>query len=447
MLASVEQSVWTAEHEVLGSILLDDKLMDEVEPIISDLDFESPKHRIIYKTMVRLYEQNHPINVVSITELLMKEKQLDNIGGVAYLTDLSSGVVTTSRLSYFANLVKENAVKRKLNKVVEGIKRKIIDGDFEDTESLISYSEEAISQVRSNKHKGLSPISDRLMNHIERLEQAKTSNGIKGHSWGFPTADKLTSGLCAGQLIIIAARPGVGKTTMLLHLAKEIGIKKGLPVGFFALEMTEDELVDKLLSNMTGVPHTLINNGHLDNHWCELAIGFEDLSKSPLNIDDTPAVTMNYIAAEARKMKRKYGELGAIMVDYLQLIEPSSDRKAQTRDQEIGLMTRRAKQLAKELECPVIMACQLNREVEKRNIKKPVLSDLRESGNIEQDANMVCFLHNDPDGDGEKIVNGEPIGEVELIIAKNRSGGVGSVKLLFRRAYQRFVEMTLERER
>lgn len=429
-----------AEHEVIGSILTEDKRMDEVAAVLAVEDFQSVWHRTIYQKMMELYEKNQPINVVSVTESLNKENNLENAGGVTYLSELTLGVVSPSSIAHYAKTVKEKAIMQRLDQAVEGIKQKISNGDFEDTESLISFSEEAVSQVRVQQHTGLSPISERLLQHVTRLENAKTSNGIKGHSWGFEQADKMTSGLSPGQLIIVAARPGVGKTTLLLQLAKEIA-SKGEPVGFFGLEMTEAELVDKLLSNITGVPHSLINNGKLDQHWDKLTHGFGWLDKYPLNVDDTSAVTINYVAAEARKMKRQYGKVGAIMIDYLQLMEPvNNNGRFQTRDQEIGQMTRRAKQLAKELECPVIMACQLNREVEKRNIKKPVLSDLRESGNIEQDANMVCFLHMEPDA--ERNVKGEPIAEIDLIIAKNRSGSVGTVKLMFRRIFQQFIENT-----
>lgn len=431
-----------AEQEVLGAILLDGDLMDQVEAELGPDDFMTTAHQTIYKAMLRLYEANQPISIVSVTEQLQKEQTLDQVGNVPYLNQLASSLASTHTIGHYVKVVKEKAIARRLLQVAEEIKRKAMSGDYESAEALLDFTENRIENVRPAKHRGLTPLSDVITEHIMQIEETKSTNGVlRGLSWGIPKANLLTSGLCPGQLVILAARPGVGKSAMMLKIARS-AIAQDKPVALFSLEMQRDELINRMLAAMAEVPLTSILRNRLSaSDWERITKAAAVLYESKLNIDETPGITMNYIAAQSRRMKRQYGEIGMVMIDYLQLVTVNSDRRELTRAQEIGLVTKRAKELAKELKCPIVMLCQLNRDVEKRNTKVPQFSDLRESGNIEQDADIIGFLHPEPELD-YTIMRGElpePIGKVDLIIAKCRNGATGKVELAFRRAYQEFV--------
>lgn len=433
------QPVGRAEEEVLGCILVNEKHMDEVAPLLAETDFCLMSHRTIYQAMMRLYEKNNPISIVTVTEFLDKSNQLNDVGGVPYLAQLSQSIVTTAQLEYYIKLVKEHSVKQRLLKTLMDIQHKTEQGNFENVEELLDYSEQQMLEVRPSKQKGLSPVASNIIDHLERIEETKHKGSLRGLSWGFPHADRLTGGLCKGQLIILAARPAVGKSAMMMTLANQVAIREKKPVGIFSLEMSEAELVDRSLSMLSQLPLTRILNNTLNqDDWVKLTNAADTLHQSLLSVDDTPGITLNYIAAQARKLKREHGEIGLILIDYLQLMDMGVARKNYTRDQEIGVVTRRAKQLAKELESPIVMLCQLSREVEKRADKKPQLSDLRESGNIENDADVVAFLHPDPEHDYS--FGGEPIGRIDLIIAKCRNGSNGRQELAFRRGIQTFID-------
>lgn len=422
-----------AEQSVLGSILLDKDAIVVVSEIIKSEDFYKDAHKEIYEAVLELYRRSDPIDLITLTEELKKRNNLDLAGGIAYLTSLSTVVPTSSNVKYYADIVKEKSILRKLIKASSDI----LDlgfGGTKDVQNILESAEKKIFDISQEKTgDNFKPINEVLMDAYDTLEELyRNKGGITGLTTGFLDLDRKTNGLQRTDLILIAARPAMGKTAFSLNLAQNVALKANASVAIFSLEMSKEQLVQRMLSSESHVELNKLKNGSMgEDDWPKLIEAMGVLSKSKVYIDDTPGITIMEMRSKCRRLKIEKG-LDLILIDYLQLME--GDSKIESRQQEISKISRSLKILAKELNCPVIALSQLSRAPELRSDHRPILSDLRESGAIEQDADIVMFLYRDEyyHADSEK----KNIGEV--IIAKHRHGETGTVELAWLGEFQKF---------
>lgn len=442
-----------AEKAVLGAAFLAKDAIVQAREYLTDEDFYSRRHQIIFKAMTKLNDNDRPIDIISMKNELDQEKEMSNVGGMEYLTELAESVPTAADVSYYAKLVRDKSTARRLIDTATQIAGKGYE-DNEDLTSLLDEAERSILNVaESNKNGELQNISPLLVesaDHIYALSKQKSD--VTGLTTGYPQLDEMTKGLHPDELIIIAARPAMGKTAFALNIAQNVAVKNDTTVAIFSLEMGAESLVNRMIC-----AEGSINAGHLrtgklsEDEWRSFWMATESLDKTSIYIDDTPGIQVPEIRAKCRRLAKKTGNLGLIVIDYLQLIEGGN---AENRQQEVSEISRQLKKLAKELEVPVIALSQLSRGVEQRQDKRPVLSDIRESGSIEQDADIVSFLYRDDyyehDEDSEDNNNpgnnqdddGSNASEVEVIIEKNRSGPRGTVKLLFAKSYNKFTSIS-----
>ncbi|BEJ52662.1 replicative DNA helicase [Lentilactobacillus buchneri subsp. silagei] len=436
-----------AEKAVLGSIFLStDALVESMEFLEPD-DFYKHAHQIIYQDMVTLNDRDEAIDVVTITNILTEQNNLDDVGGMEYIADLAGSVPTAANVAYYAKIVKDKAILRRLIQTATNIVTNSYNTD-DDVTTVLDDAERDIMNVAENRtQSGFKPIKEVLnnaFNEIDRLSQE--GDAVTGLSTGYPELDKITTGLHSDELIILAARPAVGKTAFALNLAQNIGTKTDKTVAIFSLEMSAESLVNRMLCAEGSIDANHLRTGQLtEDEWQNLVVAMGSLSRANIYMDDTAGIKMSEIRAKCRRLAKETGNLGLVVVDYLQLIEGSN---AENRQQEVSGISRQLKKLAKELHVPVIALSQLSRGVEQRQDKRPVLSDIRESGSIEQDADIVAFLYRDDyyrDEDDDSDDSGSEgeddennVGEVEVIIEKNRSGPRGTVKLLFVKSYNKF---------
>lgn len=437
-----------AEKAVLGSIFLStDALVESMEFLEPD-DFYKHSHQIIYKDMVELNDRDEAIDVVTITNILTEQKNLEDVGGMEYIADLAGSVPTAANVTYYAKIVKDKAILRRLIQTATNIVTSSYNTD-DDVTTVLDDAERDIMNVAENRTmSGFKPIKEVLnnaFNEIDRLSQE--GDAVTGLSTGYPELDKITTGLHSDELIILAARPAVGKTAFALNLAQNVGTKTDKTVAIFSLEMSAESLVNRMLCAEGSIDANHLRTGQLtEDEWQNLVVAMGSLSRANIYMDDTAGIKMSEIRAKCRRLAKETGNLGLVVVDYLQLIEGSN---AENRQQEVSGISRQLKKLAKELHVPVIALSQLSRGVEQRQDKRPVLSDIRESGSIEQDADIVAFLYrddyyrdeedDDSDDSGSEGEDDENnVGEVEVIIEKNRSGPRGTVKLLFVKSYNKF---------
>lgn len=437
-----------AEKAVLGSIFLStDALVESMEFLEPD-DFYKHSHQIIYKDMVELNDRDEAIDVVTITNILTEQKNLEDVGGMEYIADLAGSVPTAANVTYYAKIVKDKAILRRLIQTATNIVTNSYNTD-DDVTTVLDDAERDIMNVAENRTmSGFKPIKEVLnnaFNEIDRLSQE--GDAVTGLSTGYPELDKITTGLHSDELIILAARPAVGKTAFALNLAQNVGTKTDKTVAIFSLEMSAESLVNRMLCAEGSIDANHLRTGQLtEDEWQNLVVAMGSLSRANIYMDDTAGIKMSEIRAKCRRLAKETGNLGLVVVDYLQLIEGSN---AENRQQEVSGISRQLKKLAKELHVPVIALSQLSRGVEQRQDKRPVLSDIRESGSIEQDADIVAFLYrddyyrdeedDDSDDSGSEGEDDENnVGEVEVIIEKNRSGPRGTVKLLFVKSYNKF---------
>lgn len=426
-----------AEQAVLGAIFLEQEALVTATEIITSGDFYRPAHQRIYKVMVELGERGEPVDLVTVTAELDNRKQLEDVGGVTYLTDLANAVPTAANVEYYCRIIEQKAILRQLIRTATKI---VTDGfnQSEDLGNLLSDAERNIMQISQKRSRGgFQHIKDVLMEAYERIEVMSTSKGeITGIPTGYPDLDKMTSGLHASELIILAARPAVGKTAFALNVAQNIAARAGMAVAIFSLEMGAAQLVMRMICAEGNIDAGKMRTGYLDeDDWRKLTMSIGTLSKAPVYIDDTPGVTMPDIRSKCRRLKAEQGELGLVLIDYLQLISGKGD--GANRQQEVSEISRSLKLMARELNCPVIALSQLSRSVESRQDKRPMLSDIRESGSIEQDADIVAFLYREDYYDKET----EEQNVIEVIIGKQRSGPTGTVKLAFLKEYNKFVSL------
>ena len=429
-----------AEQSVLGSIFIaPDKLISVREYIEVD-DFYKYAHRVIFKAMISLNDKNEAIDATTVRAILDSQGDLQNIGGLSYLAELVSSVPTSANAEYYAQIVAEKAMLRRIISRLTETVNEAYEGST-DSEDVIARAEKALVDINEHHNRsGFRRIADVLALNYENLEvRAKQTSDITGLATGFRDLDKITTGLHPDQLIILAARPAVGKTAFVLNIAQNVGTKMKRPVAIFSLEMGAESLVDRMLAAEGMVDSHRLRTGQLTpEDWQSVTLAQGNLADAPIYIDDTPGIKVTEIRARARKLAQEFEDgLGLIVIDYLQLI---TGTRPENRQQEVSDISRQLKILAKELRVPVIALSQLSRGVEQRQDKRPVLSDIRESGSIEQDADIVAFLYRDDYYErGEKEdPNQIENNTIEVILEKNRSGARGTVKLIFQKEYNKF---------
>lgn len=424
-----------AEQCVLGGMLLSKEAIIQVVEILSSSDFYRPAHQTIYDTIVDLFARGEPVDAISVHAELTKRGEIARVGGAPYLHTLTDTVPTAANAGYYARIVADRAVLRRLVEAGTRIAQLGYSGDG-DVDDLVDQAQAEIFKVAERRtSEDYLPLSDIMPGALDELEAiASHDDTLTGVPTGFTDFDALSNGLHPGQMIIIAARPAVGKSTLALDFARSAAIKHQLTTVFFSLEMGRNEIVMRLLSAEARVPlHTMRSGMMTDEDWARLARRMGEVAGAPLFIDDSPNLTMMEIRAKCRRLKQQH-DLKLVIVDYLQLL--SSHGRVESRQQEVSEMSRSLKLLAKELEVPVVALSQLNRGPEQRTDKKPQISDLRESGSIEQDADMVILLHRDSVYDKDV----RP-GEADLIVAKHRNGPTATINVAFQGHYSRFADM------
>lgn len=429
-----------AERSVLGAMLLDREAIVAGTEVIRSEDFYHESHRYIYDAIISIFTRDDPVDLITLSEELKKRGCLESVGGTVYLADLSNEISTTANIRYYCGIVEEKSILRKLIRASNEIIAKGYD-DNEDIGSIIELAEKKIFDITQKKsQEGPEDIKTVLIESLSKIEKMAESQGsLTGVTTGFIDLDNKTSGLQKSDLVLVAARPAMGKTAFTLNVAINAALKGGASVGIFSLEMSKDQLVQRMLSAEAHIELQKIIHGNIsEDEWPKLISAMGPLSKANIFIDDTPGITLTELKAKCRKLKIEKG-LDLVMIDYLQLM--SGEGKTESRQQEISTISRGLKGLAKELDCPVVALSQLSRAPELRSDHRPILSDLRESGAIEQDADIVMFLYRDEyyDPDSEK----KNIGEV--IIAKHRNGPIGAIELVFVGEYTKFLNLEKNR--
>ena len=434
-----------AEQSVLGAIFIDEGKLVFVREYIEAEDFFKHAHRLIFAAMVALSERNEAIDATTMRNYLANHGDLEAIGGLGYLAEVINSVPTSANAEYYAKIVAEKSNLRKLIERLTDSVNQAYEG-ADDADTIIANAEKALIDVSEGASRsGFKRIDDVLNLNFENLEaRSQQTSDITGIASGYPALDNMTTGFHEEELIILAARPAVGKTAFALNVAQNIGTKLGLTVAIFSLEMGAESLVDRMLAAEGVINSRSIRTGQLtDEEWQKLMIAQSNLAQASIYIDDTPGIRITEIRSRARKLAQETGNLGLVLIDYLQLITGNG---RESRQQEVSEISRQLKILAKELRVPVIALSQLSRSIEQRQDKKPMLSDLRESGSIEQDADIVAFLHRDDYYHNEEEEGGIPNNTVEVIIEKNRSGARGSVELMFQKEYNKFSSISKREE-
>jgi replicative DNA helicase len=431
------------EEAVLGAIMLEKDAILSVLDILKPECFYQEAHQRIFETAVDLSTGEKPIDLLTITEALRKKELLEEIGGASFIAQLTSRVGSAAHLEYHARIVAQKYIQRELIRVSSEIQNKSYDETI-DVDDLLDFSErELLNIAEGNIKKETVKINKLISDALIQIEEAgKRDDSLSGVPSGFTRLDRMTSGWQRSDLIIVAARPSMGKTALVLSMARNMAVEHKRPIAFFSLEMSALQLVNRLIIGETQLPSDKIRNGRLENYeWEQLEYKIKDLEQAPIFIDDTPAISIFELRAKTRRLKQKY-DIQAVVIDYLQLMTgPTSS--GGSREQEVSSISRSLKAIAKELNIPIIALSQLNRSVEMRSgNKRPQLSDLRESGAIEQDADLVIFIHRpeyyglDVDDDGNSLK-----GIAEIIVAKHRNGAVGDIQLKFIREFAKFTDL------
>lgn len=425
-----------AEQAVIGAIFLEPDVFSTASERIGPADFYRASHEVIFEAMYKLFEKGEPIDIVTVTTLLANSDKLDIAGGVTYLTDLASSVPTAANIDYYSKIVEEKALLRRLISTATDIVTKTFSREDE-VEEVLDEAERSILEVSSRKNvNAFKPIKDVLIDvydNIEQLHHAK--DDVTGIPTGYRDLDRMTSGFQRNDLIIIAARPSMGKTAFALNIAQNVAINTDENVAIFSLEMGADQLVSRMLCAEGNIDSQRLRTGKLEQEdWGKLTMAMGSLSHAGIYIDDSPGIRVTDIRSKCRRLKQEHG-LGMIIIDYLQLIQ-GSEHSRDNRQQEVSEISRSLKGLARELEVPLIALSQLSRGVESRQDKRPMMSDLRESGSIEQDADIVGFLYRDDYYDSESEQQ-----NIEIILAKQRNGPTGTVELAFVKEFNKFVDL------
>ncbi len=423
-----------AEQSVLGSMLKDKEAINTALEIIKPEDFYKEANREIYEAMIVLFNKNEPVDLITLSEELKRRGTLDNVGGVTYLANLSSSIATTANTKYYCKIVEEKSILRRLIKSSDEVMARAYE-DTDEVNAIVEFAEKNIFDITQGSNKeGFSPISEVLLNSFAQIEERAANKGkLTGLTTGFIDLDNKLSGLQKSDLILLAARPSMGKTALGINIATNSALKANAKVAIFSLEMSKEQLVQRIISANAHVDLQKIISGNLvDDEWLKVVDSMGPLSQMNIFIDDTAGISLMEMKAKCRRLKIEKG-LDLILVDYLQLMQ--LDGRQESRQQEISAISRGLKALAKEMDCPVLALSQLSRAPELRSDHRPILSDLRESGAIEQDADVVLFLYRDEYYDKETELKN--IGEV--IIAKHRNGPTGSVELVWKGEFTKYL--------
>ncbi len=429
-----------AEEAVLGAILVNPDVLTKVVETLKPESFYKPAHKYVYEAMLQLFNSNERIDLVSVSDVLSYNSKLEAVGGRAFINDLSYKTITTSNIEYYARIVQEKAVKRAL--INAGGEIVSFGYDMNPIDESLENAEKLIFDIASKKATtDLSHIKDLVMNSYQKMEyRYEHRDELIGLRTDFYELDNMTSGLQKSDLIILAARPSMGKTAFALNIAQNVAIKEKVPVAIFSLEMSKEQLVQRMLCSQAEVDTQRIKTGNMNQKdWDKIVNAMNDFANAPIFIDDTSGCTLTDIRAKCRRLKMEQKDLGLVVIDYLQLMEGTG---REDRMQQISAISRGLKTLARELDVPVIALSQLSRAVESRTDKRPMLSDLRESGAIEQDADIVMFIYRDEyykkNDEEAEVAKAASKGESEIIIAKHRNGPVGKVDLLFQANITKF---------
>lgn len=426
-----------AEQAVLGAIFLEPSSLTVTSEMLRPEDFYRSAHQKIFRAMVKLNDEGKAVDLIIVTEELAANKGLEDVGGVAYLSELAGSVPTAANVEYYARIVEEKSLLRRLIRTATNIAQEGYSREDE-VEGLLGEAEKSIMEVAQRKNSGsFENIKDVLVRAYDNIEELANRKGdVTGIPTGFAELDRMTAGFQRNDLIIVAARPSVGKTAFALNIAQNVATKTDENVAIFSLEMGAEQLVMRMLCAEGNINAQNLRTGALtDEDWRKLTMAMGSLSNAGIFIDDSPGVRIGEIRSKSRRLKQEHG-LGMIVIDYLQLIQ-GNGRSGENRQQEVSEISRSLKALARELEVPVIALSQLSRGVEQRQDKRPMMSDIRESGSIEQDADIVAFLYRDDYYDKES----ENKNIIEIIIAKQRNGPTGTVSLAFVKEYNKFVNL------
>ena len=428
-----------AESSVLGGLLLDNNSWDRIGDLLNDSDFYRYEHRLVFNAISSLINNNRAADVITVFEQMQSQGKADEVGGLAYLNSLAQYVPSSANIRRYAEIVRERSILRKLVSVSDDIATSALNTNGRPVPNILDEAEQKIFNIGeegSRMRQGFQSMGNLVIELLDRVEEmSKNPNDITGVPTGFVDLDRMTSGMQAGDLIVLAARPSMGKTALAINIAENVALKEGLPVAVFSMEMGASQLAIRIVGSIGRIDQGRLRTGKLhDEEWPRLAEAVERLRSVSLSIDETPGLTPSELRASARRLSRNCGKLGLVVVDYLQLMSGSSGGDGDNRATELGEISRGLKMLAKELQCPVIALSQLNRGVEQRTDKRPMMSDLRESGAIEQDADVIMFIYRD---DYYNKDSKEP-GVAEIIIGKQRNGPTGTVKLTFLKPITKF---------
>ncbi len=429
-----------AEQSILGSMMLDNRVIDEISTELEPRDFYRADHQLIFNEIVSLDGKGEAADVVTVSESLTHHGELDKVGGIAYLGALAKNTPNTGNIKSYAKIVRERAILRRLIESANDIIKAAYNPEGREPEEVLDFAEQMIFEIAKNNNEaksGFRKIDNLLSEAVDKIEELfKTKQLVTGVATGFTDLDKKTTGLQGGDLVIVAGRPSMGKTSFSMNLVEYAAINQNLPVAVFSMEMPGSQLATRMLASLSRVNSTKLRTGQLDNDdWPKLTSALGLLQDKHIYIDDTPALSPLEVRTRARRLAAEHEHgLGLIMIDYLQLMRGSDSKSSENRTMEISNITRSLKGLAKELDCPIVVLSQLNRSLEQRPDKRPVMSDLRESGAIEQDADLIMFIYRhevyEPDTDQKGIA--------EIIISKQRNGPIGKVRLTFLGEFTRF---------
>ena len=424
-----------AEQSVLGGLMLDNNAWETVADRVSEEDFYRHDHRLIFRSIAELAEQNQPLDWITLSEWLKQRSELENAGGTGYLGTLAKDTPSAANIRAYADIVREKSILRQLVSVGTDISDLAYNSGDRDSKSLLDEAEKRVFRIaeQGNREQSFKPIKQLLKDSLDNIQRlAETEGTVTGTPTGYTELDGMTSGLNAGDLVIVAGRPAMGKTTFSMNVAEHVALNDK-PVVIFSMEMPAEQLILRMFASNGRVPLSDIRTGKIrEEDWPRVAMAVKAFSKTRLFIDDTGGQSPIDIRAKTRRLAREHGQLGVVVIDYIQLMQSGS--KADNRASEVSEISRSLKSLAKELNCPVIALSQLNRSLEQRPNKRPIMSDLRESGAIEQDADIIMFVYRDEVYDEDSPDKGQ----AEIIIGKQRNGPIGTVRLTFHGKYTRF---------
>ncbi len=433
-----------AEQSVLGGLLLDNEAFDRVAGILAEDDFYRLDHRLIWQQITRLIERTQPADVVTVYEALRTAGKAEEAGGLAYLNSLAQETPSAANIHRYAEIVRDRSILRKLISTADEIATTALNPQGMDTRQILDQAESRIFKISEDGSRGgtgfqkIDTLLGQVVERIDELYSQSNTSDVTGVPTGFADLDKMTSGMQAGDLIIVAGRPSMGKTSFSMNVGEHVAVEAGLPVAVFSMEMGATQLAMRMVCSVGRLDQQRIRTGRLlDDDWPKLTVAIQKMQDAQVFIDETPALSALELRARARRLSRQCGQLGVIIIDYIQLMSGSGN--GENRATEISEISRSLKGLAKELNCPLIALSQLNRSLENRPNKRPVMSDLRESGAIEQDADVILFIYRD------EVYNPESQdkGTAEVIIGKQRNGPIGTVRLAFLGAHTKFDNLAM----